>query len=99
MAEGWYGFKENRTSGLYQIRQTGIENLYILKAIRLIITGKESRRIKPDKKDSYQLAIVSKEEIKKVVEFFTSPNVHPLYGYKKEQFDIFINELKKRGLI
>jgi len=88
MAEGWFG-KKNTGAICFQIRQTGIENLYILKAICFIITGREAYEIKPDKDNSYQLAITSKKEILKVKEFFTSPEIQPLIGYKREQFENF----------
>lgn len=89
MAEAWFGIKHSigNNSRFFQIRQTGFESLNLLKAICLIITNHEARPIKPDKNDSYQLVLSSKADIIKVEHFFTNPAIHPLYGYKKEQYD------------
>lgn len=99
MAEGWFGFKSGINSAHYQIRQTGIENLNIIKAIGLKLTGREAYEIKPDKAKSYQLTISSKVEIKKVIEFFSSPSVHPLCGDKGIQYSKFIKDVSDRGII
>jgi hypothetical protein len=70
-AEGCFSFKSDG-SAFYTIRQGGLENLEIIKAICLIITNRECRPIKPDTGNSYKLTITSKLEINKVLNFFTS---------------------------
>lgn len=100
MAESWFGFKTGRNSGHYQIRQTGIENLEVLKAICLKVTGREAYEMKPDDRaNSYQLTISSKQDINKVIRFFSSPSVFPICGDKGLQYSKFINEAYDRGII
>lgn len=93
MAEGSFGLKANG-SAFYQIRQTGEDNLEIIKAICLIITGRESKPIKSDSSGSYQLTLSSKLDVKKVIYFFSSPDNHPLYGYKLSQYKLWLTALK-----
>ena len=93
LAEGSFGIKENG-SAFYQIRQTGLDNLDIIKAICLIITNREAKPIKADSQNSYQLSLTSKIEIAKVISFFSSPNNHPLLGYKFNQYILWLTALK-----
>lgn len=83
----------------YQVKQSGIENSYILRAIYLKITGREINSLNPSD-NSYQISLSSKLDIEKVVCFFSnkdsSKNItHPLCGYKHEQYILWISELKK----
>jgi esterase/lipase len=103
MAEGSFFFfyyeiikKWVKTNGsaFYQIRQTGEDNLDLIKAACLIITGREANPIKADSANSYQLTLTSKIDVQKVVSFFSSPNNHPLYGYKLSQYTIWLTALK-----
>jgi len=94
MAEGSFGFK-TRGSAFYQLKQSGEDNVNLLKAASLVITGEETTAsFKPDSVGGYQLALSSKKNIEQVVLFFSSSNHHPLYGYKLEQYNNFISTLK-----
>ena len=59
MAECSFGLKANG-SAFYQIKQTGDDNLNLIKAACLIITGREANSIKADSTGSYQLTLSSK---------------------------------------
>lgn len=72
IAEGSFGHKSNG-SAFYQIKQKGFENYILIKAICLIIAGREAKAIKADATDSYQLTLSSKLDVQKVVDFFSSP--------------------------
>jgi hypothetical protein len=85
MAEGSFLLKINGSANS-QIRHTGAENLDIIKATCFIITNREAYPIKPDSANSSQLALSSKNDIYKVISFFSSPNYHPLYSYKLSQY-------------
>nr|YP_009722338.1 hypothetical protein [Morchella importuna]QGN66740.1 hypothetical protein [Morchella importuna] len=93
IAEGSFGLKANG-SAFYQIRQTGDDNLNLLKAACLIIAGKEANPMKADSVGSYQLTLSSKFDIQKVISFFSSPNDHLLYGYKLSQYTLWLTALK-----
>lgn len=93
MAEGSFGLKANG-SAFYQIKQTGDDNLNLLKAACLIITGREANSLKADFTGSYQLTLSSKLDVEKVIFFFSSPDHHPLYGYKLSQYKIWLTALK-----
>lgn len=64
IAEGSFGIKVNG-SAFYQIKQKGIDNYPIIKAICLLIAGREAKEIKPDSADCYQLTLSSKFDIQK----------------------------------
>lgn len=83
VAEGSFGFK-NDGSAFYQIKQKGIENYSIIKAISILIAGKDLN-VKPEYPDHYQLSLTSKSDVQKVVNFFSSPRTS-LYGYKLIQY-------------
>jgi hypothetical protein len=74
----------------YTIRQGGLENYELIKAICFKITNRECRPIKPDTGDSYKLTLTSKSDINKVIYFFYLSNLHPLVGYKNDQYKIWI---------
>jgi len=92
MAEGSFGIKANG-SAFYQIKQKGINNYTIIKALCLLITGRESFPIKADSADCYQLTLLSKNDIQKVVGFFSSP-CNLLLGYKLKQYNLWLIALK-----
>jgi hypothetical protein len=94
MAEGSFGLKATGAA-FYQIKQKGIENYAMIKAICLSIAGREAKAIKADSADCYQLTLSSKIDVQKVVDFFSSPDNHPLYGYKLEQYNIWLVALKR----
>lgn len=96
---GWFGYKQGRNSANNQIRQTGLENLEVLKAICLKETGREAYEMKPDKANSNQLTISSKQDINKVIAYFSSPSVLPICGDKGLQYSKFIQEASDRGII
>lgn len=52
IAEGSFWHKYNG-SAFYLIKQRGLENYILIKAICLIITGRETKPIKADASDSY----------------------------------------------
>jgi hypothetical protein len=94
MAEGSFGIKK-AGSAFYQLRQTGFDNLDLLKAACLIITERKAYPMKADSVGSYQLSLSSKIDIQKVISFFSSSNHHPLYGYKLNQYTLWLTALKK----
>lgn len=94
IAEGSFFFKANG-SAYYQIKQKGIENYAIIKAICLLIADREAKAIKADSADCYQLSLSSRIDVQKVVDFFSSPDNHPLYGYKLEQYNLWLLSLKR----
>lgn len=94
MAEGSFGMKATG-SAFYQLKQKGKEHVNLLKAAALLILGEETKKLfNPDTVDAYQLSLGSKNDIRLVLCFFTSPDHHPLYGYKREQFLTFLDTLK-----
>lgn len=94
MAEGSFGMKANG-SAFFQLKQSGDDNVNLLKAASLQITGVESNdAFKPDSTGSYQLTLSSKKNIEQVISFFQSPDHHPLYSYKLNQYRNFITALK-----
>ena len=93
MAEGSFGLKA-KGSAFYQIKQTGDDNVDLLKAACLIKTGREAYPMKADSVGSYQLNLSSKIDVEKVIYFFSSSNHHPLYGYKLSQYTIWLTALK-----
>lgn len=93
IAEGSFGVKE-KGSAFYQIKQKGIENYEVIKAICLIITGREAYPIKADSVNAYQLTLSSKADVQKVVSFFSSSNNYPLLGYKLKGYDLWLIALK-----
>jgi len=95
MVEGSFGFKATG-SAFYQLKQSGNDNVNLLKAASLLITGSESNRLfNPDSKGGYQLSLSSIKDIEQVILFFSSPDHHPLYSYKLDQYLNFISTLKK----
>lgn len=98
MAEGSFGFK-TRGSAFFQLKQSGDDNVNLLKTASLAITGEQSTAsFKPDSNGGYQLALSSKKNIEQVVSFFSFSGHHPLYGYKLKQYQIFIAALKTSKL-
>ena len=65
----------------------------IIKAICLLIAGREALPIKADAVNCYQLTLSSKNDVQKVVDFFSSPD-NSLYGYKLEQYNLWLDALK-----
>lgn len=94
IAEGSFGHKSNG-SAFYQIKQKGLENYVLIKAICLIIAGREAKPVKADTADCYQLTLSSKLDVQKAVDFFSSPANYPLSGYKLEQYNVWIAGLRK----
>lgn len=93
MAEGSFGIKA-AGSAFYQLKQTGDDNVDLLKAACLKITGREAYAMKADTVGSYQLSLSSKTDIEKVVYFFSSSSYHTLYGYKLSQYKLWLTTLK-----
>ena len=94
IAEGSFGFK-TRGSAFFQLKQSGEDNVNLLKAASFVITGEQPTvSLKSDSSGAYQLTLSSKKNIEQVVSFFSDSNHHPLYGYKLEQYQIFIAALK-----
>lgn len=96
IAEGSFFFKKDG-SAYYQLRQTGVDNLDLLKAACLIITGREAYPMKADSACSYQLSLSSRIDIQKVINFFSYSNHHPLYGHKLSQYKLFMTEIKQKS--
>ena len=93
MAEGSFGTKANG-SAFYSIKQKSIENFPIIRAIEFLICSEIKKVINPDKADCYQLALSSKEDIQKTINFFSSTDHFPLMGYKASQYKTWLNNLK-----
>lgn len=93
IAEGSFGFKA-RGSAFFQIKQKGLENYEILKAIYFTILCRELNPTKPDTSNAYQIAMTSKSDVQKVLNFFSSKNNHPLLGYKLIQYEKWLIALK-----
>jgi hypothetical protein len=87
MAEGSFGLKKDGTA-FFQIKQKGLNNLHIIKAICLAITKREMSNIKPDKSDCYQLSLTSKSDVNKVLCFFSSVENIRLMGFKLIQYNM-----------
>lgn len=95
MAEGSFGVKKSG-SAFFQLKQKWIENVNILKAANLMITGEElNALLNPDSTGSYQLTLSSKKDIEKVVLFFSSAAYHSLHSYKLDCYNSFIVALKE----
>lgn len=87
IAEGSFGMKRSG-SAFYQLKQKGGDNLYLLKAAYLIITGRERSSIKAESTGAYQISLSSKIDIEKTISFFSSGNHHPLCGHKLSQYKV-----------
>lgn len=72
VAEGSFGIK-GKGEAFFQIKQKGIENYSIIKAICLLIAGREPNIKVDSSSDCYQLTLSSKLDVQKVVNFFSSP--------------------------
>jgi hypothetical protein len=93
-AEASFGIKKNN-SAFYNIRQTGIENLnlikaiqFLIKAIQFLIKGKVENEIKPDSSNSYQISFTSKKDIQTIVNFFFF--FWKLFSIRKQKSTIWI---------
>lgn len=65
-----------------------------MKAIHLMF--KSRRAIYYSSKDNtYLVRIGAKEDVQKIVDFFSFDNHHPLIGFKKDSYDIWLNSLKE----
>lgn len=95
VAEGSFGMKA-AGSAFYQLRQTGEDNLDLLKAACLKITNREAYPMKADSVNSYQLSLTSKLDVQKVVNFFSSSN-YSLLGHKLIQYNLWLDGLKTRN--
>jgi len=102
MAEGSFGIKKSGEA-FYSIRQTGIENLELIKAIKYHIFLQEPveiltnfSNIKADSANSYKISMSSKKNVQKVVNFFSFPSAPllSLIGYKALSYEKWILELK-----
>lgn len=95
IAEGSFGIKKSG-SAFFQLKQSGYDNLDLLKAACLLITGsaKDTYSMKADSVGAYQLSLSSIIDIEKVIFFFSSNNYHPLTGYKASQYKLWIEQLK-----
>lgn len=91
VAEGSFGVK-GKGEAFFQIKQKGIENYNIIKAICFLIVNREPN-IKVDSQDCYQLTLSSKADVQKVVNFFSAFDTS-LCGYKLIQYNEWLNCLK-----
>ena len=92
IAEGSFGVK-SKGCAFYSIKQKGLSNYNIIKAICLLIAEREAKVVKPDSADCYQLTLSSKLDVQKIVNFFSSSN-NTLHGYKLEQYKLWLEALK-----
>lgn len=72
IAEGSFGIK-GKGEAFFQIKQKGIENYSIIKAISLLIVGREPNIKVDSSSDCYQLTLSSKLDVQKVVNFSRLP--------------------------
>jgi len=99
IAEGSFVMKSNKAA-FYSIRQTGLVHQYIIQSIALTLLDRVVH-IKVDSANSYQLSVISKSDIQKIVYFFNIGEGYnevlprPNKGYKLEQFNAWIEALKK----
>lgn len=91
IAEGSFGVK-GKGEAFFQIKQKGIENYNLIKAICAPPVGGEPN-IKPDYSNSYQLTLSSKADVQKVFNFFSASDTN-LYGYKLTQYNEWLVYLK-----
>lgn len=92
IAEGSFGIK-GKGEVFFQIKQKGIENYSIIKAISLLIVGREPNIKVDSSSDCYQLTLSSKLDVQKVVNFFSAPST-TLYGHKLLQYNQWLVSLK-----
>lgn len=92
IAEGSFGIK-GKGEAFFQIKQKGIENCSIIKAISLLIVGREPNIKVDSSSDCYQLTLSSKLDVQKVVNFFSAPST-TLYGHKLLQYNQWLVSLK-----
>lgn len=74
IAEGSFGVK-GKGEAFFQIKQKGIENYNLIKAICAPPVGGEPN-IKPDYSNSYQLTLSSKADVQKVFNFFSASDTN-----------------------
>lgn len=95
IAEGSFGVKVNG-SAFFQIRQKGLENYNLIKAICVLIADRKPN-IKADYSHSYQLSLSSKDldlaGVKKVVYFFSASDTM-LHSHKLIQYNEWLVYLK-----
>jgi len=94
IAEGSFFIKKNNYA-YFQIRQTGIESYEIIKGICIMIANRKSYVIKPDKSNSYQLSLSSREDLQNVINFFSSSSNYKLLGYKYIQYLNWLIKIKE----
>ena len=95
MAEGSFYFKA-KGGAFFSIRQKGLVNFEIIKAICILVANRPCRPIKADTGDNYKLELSSVADINRVLLFFSSPtsNLHPLMGYKLIQYNDWLTKLQ-----
>lgn len=94
MAEGWFGFKSDKSAN-FSIRQSMYENLPIMEAIKYAIKEEKGTSINVDSSNSYQVTFTSRLDIQKIINIFSFSNLHPLIGYKSEQYNLWIENIRK----
>jgi hypothetical protein len=71
------------------------ENLPIMEAIKYAIKEEKGTSINVDSSNSYQVTFTSRLDIQKIINIFSFSNLHPLIGYKSEQYNLWIENIRK----
>jgi len=90
VTEGSFGIKPSDGSAFFSISQTLEPNL--IEAIQQRFGF--SYTINPNKDGSYELQTTSVAGIQAIIDFYTSPDVFTLRGYKLEQFKRFCSNIQ-----
>jgi hypothetical protein len=71
------------------------ENLPIVEAIKFVIKEEKGTSINVDSNNSYQVTFSSRLDIQKTINIFSFSGLHPLIGYKLEQYNLWIENIRK----
>jgi len=88
VAEGSFFIKSNN-DGCFQIKHKMHYELF--EAFKLVFNTE--RKITIDKLNNSQFGVSSKEDIQKVINFFSFSGLHPLVGAKLNSYSIWITNL------
>jgi Cytochrome b/b6/petB/LAGLIDADG endonuclease len=89
MAEGSFFIKSNK-DGCFQLKQR--LHIDLFEGIKLLFNTK--RKIGIDKDLNVQFGVSSKEDIQKVINFFSFSGIHPLIGLKGIQYSTWLTNLR-----
>ena len=90
MFEGSFFIKKNN-DGCFQLKQRIHINLF--EAFKLVFST--NRKIKTEKALYNQFGVSSKNDVQKVINFFSFSDLHPLVGLKGIQYIKWLNSLRE----